>query len=246
VEIFGVTSGALRAKRIAILAADGFEYIELILPKHALWWARAKVDVISLHAGRIRGMNLTEPTRTVRVDRSLDDADPELYDGLFIPGGFVGPDFLRQSQRAHAFVRAFERARKPIATICHGPWLLVSADLVHGRALAAWPGIRADIVHAGGMWRDQPLVRDGNWLSSRGPQDLREFVPAMVAFFSGTLSEGVGKQDTGSTSSPAPLEPFPVAVGAARLMPGPAILTLAAASLGTGLFGALRRATSRS
>jgi protease I len=244
-EIFGVGWGALRGKRIAILAADGFEYIELIIPKHALWWARARVDVISLHEGNIRGMNLTEPTRTVRVDHSLDVADAERYDGLFIVGGFVGPDFLRQSQRARELVRAFDDARKPIATLCHGPWLLVSAGLVGGRVLAAWPGIRDDIVHAGGIWRDQSLVCDQNWLSSRGPQDLREFIPAMIALFAGDKMKSAEAQDLNVPSSPAPLEPFQAAVSAARLMPGPALLTLAAASLGTGMFGLLRRFVSR-
>ena len=165
---------SLKGKRIAIIAADGFEYVELAVPKAALDLAGADVEVISLHGGKIRGMNLTEPTRTVRVDRTFDEADPDTYDALFVPGGLYGPDFLRQSEKARDFVRAFDFANKPIATICHGPWLLVSAELAAGRVLSAWPGIRDDIVHAGGTWRDSPVVHDGNWVSSRGPQNYAD------------------------------------------------------------------------
>jgi protease I len=241
-KLLGFELGALRGRRVAILAADGFEYVELSLPKQALWLARAKVEVLSLHSGAIRGMNLTEPTRTVRVHKTLEEADPADYDALFIPGGFVGPDFLRQSKRAREFVRAFDQAGKPIASLCHGPWLLASAGIVAGRVLAAWPGIRDDLVHAGAVWRDQPVVRDGNWVTSRGPQDLTEFIPAMVALFRGdALSADLVPGHPELGSSPSYDEPFQLAVGAARLMPGPALLTLTAAMLGTGAFQLLRR-----
>jgi protease I len=233
--------GALRGKWIAVLAADGFEYVELSLPKKALWLARARVDVVSLHSERIRGMNLTEPTRTVRVHKTLEEADPAAYDGLFIPGGFVGPDFLRQSRMAREFTRAFEHAGKPIATLCHGPWLLVSAQLVAGRRLAAWPGIRDDIVHAGGIWRDEAVVQDGNWISSRGPQDLPLFIPAMISLFAGAAAQSEAQADSVRESSPAYEEPFALAVNAARLMPGPALLTLTSAMVGTGIVSSLRK-----
>jgi protease I len=237
--------GALRGKRIALLAADGFEFVELSIPKKALWLARAKVEVISLHTGRIRGMNLTEPTRTVRVHKAVEAADPAAYDALFIPGGFVGPDFLRQSRHAREFVRAFDATGKPLATLCHGPWMLASAGLVAGRTLASWPGIRDDLVHAGGIWRDEPVVYDRNWISSRGPHDLAAFIPAMIAHFRGEAPPAGGAREIAVGSSPAPDEPFALAVKAARLMPGPAIVTLASAMLGTSLFEALaRRATS--
>ncbi|KYF49030.1 permease, partial [Sorangium cellulosum] len=155
----------LAGKRIAALVADGFEQIELTVPMKALRAAGATVDVVSLRHGKIRGMNLHEPGARVRVDRTLGEADPAEYDGLLLPGGFINPDLLRQSEEARRFVRAFDDLRKPIATICHGPWVLASAELVSGRQLASWPGIRDDIVHAGGVWRDEEAVRDGNWLS---------------------------------------------------------------------------------
>jgi PfpI family intracellular protease len=130
-------------------------------------------------------MNVIEPTRAVKVDCVLEKADPSRYDALLIPGGFIGPDFIRQSRQARAFVRAFDTANKPIATLCHGPWLLVSAELVAGRMLASWPGIRDDIVHAGGTWRDEPVVVDRNWITSRGPADLPAFIRTMTDVFGG-------------------------------------------------------------
>ncbi|KYF64413.1 permease [Sorangium cellulosum] len=133
----------LAGKRIAALVADGFEQIELTVPMKALRAAGAEVDVISLRRGKIRGMNLHEPGARVRVDRTVGEADPADYDGLLLPGGFISPDLLRQSEEARQFVRAFDTLRKPIATLCHGPWVLASAELVSGRQLASWPGIRA-------------------------------------------------------------------------------------------------------
>jgi protease I len=223
----------LAGKKIGIVAADGFEYVELIVPQKALRAAGATVEVLSLHRGRIRGMNVTEPTRTVRVDRTLDEADAGSYDALFIPGGFISPDFLRQSRRARTFVRAFDATNKPLATICHGPWLLISAELVDGRTLASWPGIRDDVVHAGGIWQDRPLVRDGNWVSSRGPQDLVQFVPGMIELFaSGAAQVGRPPEAQGvvDVSSPQADEPAALAVAAARRLPGPAFRSVVAAA----------------
>lgn len=173
----------LAGKRIAVLATDGFEQVELTIPTRALRAEGATVEVISLHDGKIRGMNLHLPGRKVRVDRLVQETNPAMYDGLLVPGGFINPDILRQSQDARSFVRTFDTLGKPIATICHGPWLLASAELVQGRQLTSWPGIRDDIVHAGGIWRDEEVVRDGNWVSSRGPQDMRAFVRSMIELF---------------------------------------------------------------
>jgi protease I len=123
------------------------------------------------------------------VDRTVDEADPAVYDGLLLPGGFLNPDLLRQSVKARDFVRAFAASNKPIATLCHGPWVLASADLLQGRTLAAWPGIRDDVVNAGATWLDEEVVHDGNLVTSRGPQDLAAFVPAMLnAFASNTTA----------------------------------------------------------
>ncbi|MEW6271693.1 MAG: type 1 glutamine amidotransferase domain-containing protein [Thermodesulfobacteriota bacterium] len=227
-------SSRLRGKKVAVLAADGFEYVELAAPKKALRAAGASVEVISLHDGRIRGMNQTEPTRTVRVHRTLDEASEDDYDALLIPGGFVGPDLLRQSRRARELVQLFDAAGKPIATLCHGPWLLVSADLVAGRMLASWPGIRDDVVHAGGIWRDEPLVRDANWVTSRGPQDLHAFVPGMMELFAaGTALREPGEAaEVGTTeSSPQYDEPAALAVTSARLLPGPTLRSVGAAAV---------------
>src|SRR4051812_3956791 len=173
----------LEGVRIAVLAADGFEQVEVTRPCKALLKQGAEVDVISLRPGSIQGMNLLVPGIKIDVDHTLFTADADDYDGLHIPGGFINPDFLRQSQRALRFVRAFELAGKPISTICHGPWVLISAGLVRGRTLTSWPGIRDDVRNAGGDWVDEEVVRDGNWISSRGPQDLRAFDKAIVQHF---------------------------------------------------------------
>ena len=232
--------------RVAVLAADGFEYIELVAPCHALRLAGADVEVVSLHRGRIRGMNLTQPTGTVRVHRALEDASAEDYDALFIPGGFIGPDLLRQSRLAREFVKAFDVRRKPIAAICHGVWLLVSAELARGRHLSSWPGIRDDVVHAGGIWRDEPLVRDSNWISSRGPQDLPQFIGAMLDLFAlgedqAELAEHAQVENGRSQSSPKPEHPMGSVVTAARLLPGPTLRTVLAGAVGTALTIALVR-----
>ncbi|HSU38656.1 MAG TPA: type 1 glutamine amidotransferase domain-containing protein [Polyangiaceae bacterium] len=225
----------LSGKKIGILAGDGFEYAELAVPKAALKAAGADVEVISLHEGRIRGMNLTEPTRTVHVDRPINRAAVDDYDGLLIVGGFVGPDFVRQNERARSFVRAFDEAFKPIATLCHGPWVLISAGCANGRRLASWPGVRDDIVNAGGIWRDEPLVRDRNWVSSRSPADLPVFVPAIVELFArGADAPATGALASASTadeSSPPPREPIRLALKAARHLPSPTVAALAGAAI---------------
>ena len=128
----------MKGRRIAALAADGFEKVELVIPMKALQAAGAEVDVISLRHGNIRGVNLHEPASRVHVDKTIAEANPDDYDGLLLPGGFINPDLLRQSAEARAFVRAFDRAGKPIASLCHGPWVLASAGLLQGRTLTSW------------------------------------------------------------------------------------------------------------
>ena len=173
----------LTGLRVAALAADGFEQVELTEPMDALRDHGARVDVVAPRGGRIRGMNGMAPGRKVAVDVALGDADAGAYDALLIPGGMIGPDTLRQDQDALDFVRAMDRAGKPIAVICHGPWLLSSAGLVVRRRLTSWPGIRDDLRNAGAVWTDEPVVRDRTWLSSRGPHDLPAFVAAMLEHF---------------------------------------------------------------
>jgi protease I len=239
----------LRGKRIAILAGDGFEYVELVVPKKALELAGADTEVVSLHEGKIRGMNVSEPTKAVKVDCTLEKADPSRYDSLLIPGGFIGPDFIRQSHRARSFVRAFDEANKPIATLCHGPWLLVSAELVGGRVLASWPGIRDDIVHAGGTWHDEPVVIDRNWVSSRSPADLPAFVRAMTDLFAGgereRMPEPLEEQapERKEISSPKYDQPAQLPVALTRRLPGPAVWTVLGVAIALGLGALVLRRT---
>jgi protease I len=178
----------LAGVRVAILAADGFEQVELTRPQKALLRHGAAVEVISLRPGAIRGMNALLPGSKVQVDRTIFTARAKNYDALLIPGGLMNPDLLRQSKRVRAFVREFDRAGKPIASICHGPWVLISAGLVEGRRLTSWPGIRDDVTNAGGNWENKSVVRDDNWITSRGPHDLLQFNRALVEHFSPHLS----------------------------------------------------------
>lgn len=174
---------ALEGMRVAVLAADGFEQVELTVPVRRLERLGAQVEVLSLRPGRIRGMNMHSPGKRVRVDRTIYAARPEQFDALFLPGGFMSPDLLRQNERVLEFVRAFDATGKPIAFICHAAWILISAGLVEGRKLTSWPGIRDDVENAGGVWRDKAVVQQGNWLSSRGPEDLPRFRRAIARHF---------------------------------------------------------------
>jgi protease I len=223
----------LSGRKIAALAADGFEKVELVVPLRALQLAGAKVDIVSLRKGRIRGVNLHMPASRVGVDKLVTDADPDAYDGLLLPGGFINPDLLRQSAAARDFVRAFDHSDKPIVTLCHGPWVLASAGLLTGRTLTSWPGIRDDLVNAGATWLDREVVRDRNLLTSRGPQDLRAFVPAMLDIFAEptTQLQTVSNHDG---SDPPHDEPLGWAMAALRWSPKPsaaALTSVAAAAL---------------
>lgn len=188
----------LAGMRVAALAADGFEQVELTMPMKTLQRHGANVEIISLRPGKIKGMNALFPGKKLQVDRLVEMADPNEYDALLLPGGFVNPDLLRQSNAALEFVRAFDRAGKPIAVICHGPWVLASAGLTRGRRLTSWPGIKDDLLNAGAQWEDSAVVRDGNWVSSRGPQDIIQFRKAMVELFADFAPKEVRAVQTGS------------------------------------------------
>lgn len=209
----------LQGRRVAVLAADGFELVELTVPVAGLKAAGARVEVVSLRPGRIRGVNLHEAARRVRVDYTLSEVSPDDYDALLIPGGFINPDMLRQSAAVRHFVRGFDARGKPIATLCHGPWVLVSAGLARGRILTSWPGVRDDVVNAGATWRDEPVVRDGNWITSRGPQDLAAFVPALVAFFAGAQTRE--RAEGPAESAPPRDAPPKLVLGAMKWIPRP-------------------------
>jgi protease I len=231
------TRRPLEGRTIAALAADGFEQVELVIPLRALKRAGAKVDVVSLRHGRIRGVNLHLPASRVGVDKTIRETAPGDYDGLLLPGGFINPDLLRQSAPAREFVRAFAAGDKPIATLCHGPWVLASAGLLEGRTLTSWPGIRDDLVNAGATWLDQEIVRDGNLTTSRGPQDMAAFVPAMLAAFARTAPEP-STVPPGHESDPQRNAPPGMAVAALRWSPRPSVTAV----VGIGLLAAAWRA----
>lgn len=161
----------LTGKTIALIATDGFEDSELTEPKKALEDAGAEVMVISEDTGVITGKNGTE----VDVDMAVDDADVAEYDGLLLPGGVANPDAMRQNDMAVSFVRDFFTGGKPVAAICHAPWLLIEADVVKGKTLTSWPSLKTDIINAGGTWVDEPVVTDNGLVTSRKPDDIPDF-----------------------------------------------------------------------
>jgi protease I len=174
----------LRGKRVAILATDGVERVELEQPRQALDQAGAQTDLLSLHDGEIQARKKDlEAAGTFAVDRLVGDASVGEYDALLLPGGTVNPDKLRMDATAVTFVRDFMGTGKPVAAICHGPWTLVEADVVRGRTLTSWPSIRTDIRNAGGNVVDQEVVVDGNLTSSRSPDDLPAFCARIVEEF---------------------------------------------------------------
>ena len=234
----------LKGRRIAVLAADGFEKVELTVPLRALRAAGATVDVVSLRPGRIRGLNLNLPATRVRVDRTVDEAGAGDYDGLLVPGGFINPDLLRQSAPARVLVREFVESGKPVVTLCHGPWVLASAGVLQGRTLTSWAGIRDDVVNAGATWLDQEVVRDGNLTTSRGPQDMTAFVPAMLdSFAAGAHAATTPAPATGS--SPQRTSPPDLVTAATRWSPRPSTVALAGIGLAALAKRTARRAGAR-
>ncbi len=171
----------LQGKRVAILAADMFERVELEQPRKALEDAGAEVEVVSIHGGEIKGFDHFDPATTVRVDRTVEEISADDYDALLIPGGVGNPDQLRGDENAVAFVRELHAAGKPLAVICHGPWLLVESGVARGRRLTSWPTLQTDIRNAGGEWVDEEVVVDGNLVTSRNPDDIPAFNEALLS-----------------------------------------------------------------
>ena len=167
-------------KRIAILATDGFEQSELMAPRQALKDAGFKVDVVSLKAGSIRGWKDKNWGDEVSVDVELSKASSDDYDALVLPGGVINPDKLRMEPAAVDFVRSFDQAGKPLAAICHGPWLLAEAGAVEGRQVTSWPSLHTDLVNAGAEWKDAEVVTDGHIITSRKPDDIPAFNQAII------------------------------------------------------------------
>ena len=170
----------LKGKRVAVLATDGVEQVELTEPVRALREAGAEPVLVSLAAGEIQAVNHMDRGDTFRVEQTLADADTGGFDALVLPGGVMNPDQLRQSPDAVAFARSFVEQGKPVAAICHGPWLLVEADVVDGRTLTSYPSLRTDIENAGGTWVDERVHVDQGLVTSRKPDDLEAFCAKLL------------------------------------------------------------------
>lgn len=177
---------ALKNKKIAVLATDGFEFSELTEPVNALDKEGAIVHTISLKKVPIKGWKDSNWATTVNVDFDLEHADPDDYSALLLPGGVMNPDRLRLNEKAIAFIKRFVDSNKPIAAICHGPWTLINAGGVKGKKMTSWPSIKADLENAGAYWIDKDVVRDGNLITSRKPDDIPVFNAEIIKLLSET------------------------------------------------------------
>jgi deglycase len=173
----------LAGKKVAIIATDQVEQVELVEPRKALDKAGADTELISMKAGKIQGMNHFDPGDKLPVDKTIDDAKASDYDALLIPGGVANPDMMRGDDRMVEFTREFFEQGKPVAAICHGPWMLVEADVVRGRQVTSWPTLQTDIRNAGGNWVDDKVVVDSGLVTSRKPDDIPAFNEKMVEEF---------------------------------------------------------------
>ena len=173
----------LKGLKVAILVTDGFEQVELTEPRKALDEAGAETHVVSPQANSVRGWKFTDWGEQVRVDAPLDQAKPEDFDALLLPGGVMNPDSLRMQPKAVAFAKAFFEAGKPVAAICHGPWLIIETGAAHGRRLTSWPSLKTDLRNAGADWADKQVVVDQKLVTSRKPDDLPAFNREMIELF---------------------------------------------------------------
>ena len=189
----------LSGKRVAILATDGVEQAELIEPRKALDAAGANTKVVSPKSGSIKGWNHTDWGDPIKVDVTLDKTSPNDYDALMLPGGVMNPDHLRTNENAVNFVRAFFEAGKPVAAICHGPWMLVEADVVRGRNVTSWPSLQTDLRNAGANWTDSQVVTDHGLVTSRKSDDIPAFNKKMIEEF----AEGVHEEQRASVHAGA-------------------------------------------
>jgi protease I len=186
--LFGFgTKGKLNGRRIAILATQGVEQVELTSPRKALEKAGATVELVSPHklvkGGKIKAWNLIKWGDSFKIDVSLSQARVSSYDGLHVPGGVINPDILRMDSDSVDFVRSFFDAGKPVSSICHGPWMLIEADVVRGRTLTSWPSLKTDLRNAGANWVNEEVVEDRGLVTSRGPQDLHAFNKRIIELF---------------------------------------------------------------
>lgn len=170
----------LKGKKIAILATDGFEQSELTEPKQNFENAGAKVEVLSIHEGKIKAWNKTDWGTTVKVDHLVNNVKPTDYDALVLPGGVMNPDNLRMNKPAVSFVREFAQSGRPVAAICHGPLTLIEAGVVKGHTMTSYPSIHTDLSNAGANWVDREVVTDANFITSRKPEDIPAFSRAIT------------------------------------------------------------------
>ena len=180
----------LNGKRVAILATDGFEQVELTEPKKALDGAGAQTVVVSPKNGKIKGWQHDHWGDEIPVDLVLDSASADTFDALLLPGGVMNPDHLRMNKKAVQFVKSFFDAGKPVAAICHGPWLLVEADVVRGRTVTSWPSLQTDLRNAGADWVDREVATDEGLVTSRKPDDIPAFSKKMIEEFAEGMHEG--------------------------------------------------------
>jgi len=171
---------SLNGKRVAILVTEGFEQVELTGPQEALEKAGATAQIVSAKNGEVTGWNHTTPASKFHVDKTFDDLDMNDYDAVLLPGGVVNSDTIRTDESAQKLVRDAAAANEPIAVICHGGWLLISAGLVKGKRMTSWPSLTDDLKNAGADWVDQEVVVDGQLISSRKPDDIPAFSQALI------------------------------------------------------------------
>lgn len=182
----------LNDMRVALLVTTGFEQVELTKPRQALQNAGATTDLVSPKEGTLRAWQIDDWGDDFDVDVTLDEADPQQYDALVLPGGVMNPDYLRVNDKAVGFTKSFFDAGKPVASICHGPWTLIEAGVVQGRRMTSYHSIRTDLINAGANWVDEEAVVDGKLITSRNPDDIPAFNQAMIDTFSSVRSEPVG------------------------------------------------------
>ena len=195
-----VMASELNGKKIAILATDGVEQVELTEPRKALEDAGAQTELVSLKEGEILGFDHLDHADKFSVDKVVADASADDYDGVLIPGGVANGDFLRADADAVRFVADFASARKPIASICHGPWILVEAGIVEGRTITSWPSLRTDVRNAGGIWVDEEVHVDQGLVTSRKPDDIPAFSAKAIEEFAEGRHEDA-PQPTGSAAA---------------------------------------------
>jgi protease I len=176
-------AGELKGKKVAVLATDGVEQVELTEPVKALKEAGANVDVVSDKKDKIQGLNHHDKADKLPVDKPLANAEADKYDALMLPGGVINPDTLRIIPEAIDFIRQFVQAKKPIAAICHGPWTLIDAGGVKGKRMTSWPSLKTDLTNAGAKWVDEQVVTDMGLVTSRKPDDIPAFNRKMIEEF---------------------------------------------------------------